>query len=252
MYEGFWKDFLLNNLYIPVLIAILGIVLRIVQQYADKFVELFNKRQKIESMEKIATVRDKLVMELDKNVQAAVASNIDMADKMKAAGHKLDEGQIREINESAKVIIMKSLPSDINGMTPAEILGGEHVMNSMIDSFMEKHVLEYKIKRAAAKGETIQIVEQTQDLIINDRPMDEPPVQDLESDGTIIYDEPILPEYLEEETKGQEEEFQYADDVPEQEYVEIGEQEPEQPAKTSMPIVIERPFFNNTTFNGVG
>lgn len=147
MYEGFWTDMILNNLTVPAIVIVLGIGLKILQHYADKFVELFTTRQKTESMEKIAVVREKLVTELDKNTEAAVASNMDMVDKMKAAGHKLTEEQIKQVNDSAKTIIFKSLPADIGGMTAADILGGDEVLNSMIDSLMEKHVLNYKIKR---------------------------------------------------------------------------------------------------------
>ncbi|MDE7346511.1 MAG: hypothetical protein K2N48_07200 [Muribaculaceae bacterium] len=147
MYEGFWKQVLVGNLMVPFVVIIFGIFLGVAKHYADKLVAIFTERHKVESVEKIARARESLVKELDTNVQAAVASNMDMADKMKAAGHKLTDEEILQINSSAKEIVFRTLPQEISGMTPSEILGGDTVTNALINSLMEKHVLEYKIKR---------------------------------------------------------------------------------------------------------
>lgn len=163
MYDNWFIDTIMNNLTIPAIVIVAGIFLKILQHYADKFVNLFSERQKVESVEKIASIRSNLIRDLDGFVKSAVASNMDMVDKMKAMGHKLTPEQIREVNESAKTIIYKSLPERISEtMTPAEVLGGEHVMNALIESMMEKHVLEYKISRGI---ETSYVDDDTQSIV---------------------------------------------------------------------------------------
>lgn len=248
MYEGFWADMILNNLTVPAIIIVLGIGLKILQHYADKFVEIFTTRQKTESMEKIASVREKLVMELDKNTEAAVASNMDMVDKMKAAGHKLTEEQIQQVNDSAKLIIHKSLPTDIGGMTAADILGGEDVLNSMINSLMEKYVLEYKIKRGAQKSEEIVITP------VYDTPV-YVPEESVELEPTM---EPIQTELPTEDYY-----VPAADDLPQEEYFDSGIDpdemslaevtSPEQPLQETTPTIptiqVQRLVYGNETFN---
>lgn len=147
MYDGFWTETVVQNLAVPMVVILFGIALAIVQHYADKFVKLFIERQKVESVEKIASARQKLTQEIDSTTKSAVASTMDMVDEMKKSGKKLDAEQIATVNDSAKSIVFKSLPADISGMTPSEILGGEDVLNIMINASIEKYVLDYKIQR---------------------------------------------------------------------------------------------------------
>ena len=46
MDANFWKDTLINNLAVPLILVAFGILIAIAQHYANKFVEMFTERQK--------------------------------------------------------------------------------------------------------------------------------------------------------------------------------------------------------------
>lgn len=148
MDANFWKDTLINNLAVPLILVAFGILIAIAQHYANKFVEMFTERQKVESVEKIANARARLIAEIDKSTEGAVASTMDMVDKMKEGGKKLTEEQIAEITNSAKAMIHLTIPKMIGDIPADEILGGSSVVEEIINVSLEKYVLEYKIKRA--------------------------------------------------------------------------------------------------------
>lgn len=148
MDSNFWKDALINNLAVPLLLVAFGILIAIAQHYANKFVAMFTERQKVESVEKIANARARLIAEIDKSTEGAVASTMDMVDKMKEGGKKLTEEQITEITNSAKAMIHLTIPKMIGDISADEILGGSNVVDEIINVSLEKYVLEYKIKRA--------------------------------------------------------------------------------------------------------
>ncbi|MCM1439523.1 MAG: hypothetical protein NC131_10045 [Roseburia sp.] len=163
MYEGFWRETVIQNLWVPLLVVAFSVVIGIAKHYADLFVKMFTERQKVESVEKIASARQKLTQEIDSTTEAAVASTMDMVDNMKKSGKKLTQEQIATVNDSAKSIVFKSLPLDISGMTPSEILGGEDVLNIMIDAAIEKYVLDYKIKRGIKTNTSTGVEEVSND-----------------------------------------------------------------------------------------
>lgn len=169
MDANFWKDTLINNLAVPLILVAFGILIAIAQHYANKFVEMFTERQKVESVEKIANARARLIAEIDKSTEGAVASTMDMVDKMKEGGKKLTEEQIAEITNSAKAMIHLTIPKMIGDIPADEILGGSSVVEEIINVSLEKYVLEYKIKRANS-GMTPTVTQ----------PITSPPVEDTD------------------------------------------------------------------------
>lgn len=140
---GIW-----DHVMIPIIIAI-GVALAfVVKHYADKVSKSIVAKNEISAMEKQSSVRKELLTTLSTIVEAAVGSNMQIANTMKASGQKLTPEQISELNQSAKKLVINSLPPSLtneNGVL-LEIIGGKEKLDAVIDSMMEKYVYEYKIK----------------------------------------------------------------------------------------------------------
>lgn len=139
---------ILDNIAVPIIIAIGGAVLVVVKHYADKVAKSVIAKNEISAMEKQGSVRKSLLETLGTIVEAAVASNMQLADTMKRDGTKLTQDQIVELNLSATQLIYNSLPPSLTNEDGVllEIIGGTDKLNAVIKSMMEKYVYEYKLR----------------------------------------------------------------------------------------------------------
>lgn len=137
-----------ENIIIPIIVAFGAAILWLVKHYLDKIVKGIAVRNEISSMEKRNNIRAQLMDMISQTVQAAVASNMSVADEMKESGNKLTEDQIDQLNSSAKELIIGSLPSSLTQEDGVllEIIGGKDTLDSLIQNLMEKYVYEYKCK----------------------------------------------------------------------------------------------------------
>ena len=103
-------------------------------------------------LEKETAVRKKLLDTIESCVEAAVGSNMQLADSMKEDGNSLTEEQIAKLNKNVKTLVYSSLPSSLTEEdgTLMKIIGGPDKLEALIDAMMEKYVYEYKIKKSAA------------------------------------------------------------------------------------------------------
>lgn len=137
-----------DNILIPVIILIASTILIVARSYAKRLTSSVVSKNEAEALEKVFATKSHIVSELSTIVEAAVASNMQMAQAMKANGHKLTEEEINKLNLSARKMIMTALPSQITDTNGSLIgvMGGKEALDSLIDSLMEKYVYEYKLK----------------------------------------------------------------------------------------------------------
>lgn len=142
----FWS-YVLDHIFVPIMIVIGASVVIVVKHYADKIAKSIVAKNEISSMSKENTVRNELIKTLDEMVKAAVASNMELAKKLKENGRKLTDDEIEELNNTVITLVMNSLPPSLTNDDGVllEIIGGRDKLDAIIRSMMEKYVYEYKI-----------------------------------------------------------------------------------------------------------
>lgn len=145
-----WLNAIFDNIGIPILAALGGVLVFLLKSFADKITKSIVAKNEAASLEKVFAVKSYVMQEITTVVEAAVASNMQIADDMKRAGQKLTEEQIQQLQESAKTLVVNSLPASLteeNG-SMIQIIGGTDKLDALINAMIEKSVYEYKIKKA--------------------------------------------------------------------------------------------------------
>lgn len=145
---------LVQSVLIPIILIMGSGLIAIVKSYASKITNSIIERNKMEMLDYVTSTKNNVLEEMETIVQAAVLSNMQIADKMKEGGKKLAEEQINQLNEAADQMIYKALPSsltDENG-TLLKLIGGKERLDSIIDGMVEKSVIEGKAKLIASKN----------------------------------------------------------------------------------------------------
>lgn len=154
----FWS-YILDHIFVPVMIVIGAALVIVVKHYADKIAKSIVAKNEISSMTKENTARKELIETLNSIVGSAVASNMQLAEAMKKNGQKLTQEQIDELNNTCKTLVINSLPLSLtedNGIL-LEVIGGREKLDAIISSMMEKHVYEYKVKNNLSQINTQSI-----------------------------------------------------------------------------------------------
>lgn len=138
-----------EHITVPIIILVGGVIIAVLKPYAKKITTSMTTKNEMEYLEKMTAAKSNLMDQLDKLVESAVASNMQLAEKMKENGHKLTEDEISELNRSAKDIVVSSLPIEV--LDPEgdlyKLIGGDDKLDKMIMSLMEKHVYAYKLQK---------------------------------------------------------------------------------------------------------
>lgn len=136
-----------DHVVIPLIIAFGAAMLFVFKDRFDKIAKSIVAKNELSEMEKETNIRKQLLETIDNQVKAAVASNMSIANEMKNNGEKLSEDQIRKLNDSAKRLVLNSLPPSLteNNGVLLEIIGGRDKLEGVIEVMLEKHVYEYKI-----------------------------------------------------------------------------------------------------------
>lgn len=147
---GFYQLFqiILDNLAIPILLAFCGGLTFIVKKWADKIVNSITIKNEIDGIEKRMKVRQDIINTLKPTVEAAVATNMQLAEKMRERNGKLSEGDAMLLNNTAKDLIMNTLPPSLtkeDGIL-LDIMGGKAQLETAINIMIEQYVYEYKLK----------------------------------------------------------------------------------------------------------
>lgn len=141
---------ILDNLAVPVLLAIGGGIAVIVTKWLDKIGNSITIKNEIDSIEKRMKTRQQIIETLRPTVEAAVASNMQLADKMRERNGKLSEEDAVALNESAKELVLNTLPkslTDEDGVL-LDIIGGRDQLNTAIKIMIEQYVYDYKLKKS--------------------------------------------------------------------------------------------------------
>lgn len=142
-----------EHIIIPIIIALGTAILLVLKTSFDKIAKSVVAKNELSDMEKKTNIRKELIATIAVEVEAAVGSNMQLADKMKESGQKLTDEQIKSLNNSAKQLVINALPPSLteeNGVL-LEIIGGKDRLEAIIDAMMEKSVYEYKVKKAKAQ-----------------------------------------------------------------------------------------------------
>jgi len=148
-----WK-LILNNIWeaigIPVVVSILGILSYIGTKIVKQIKGIIAAKVELVAISSENQIRQQVYGILDSTVEAAVASNMQLAKKLKERNNgKLEMDDITELQNSCKRLVEQSLPSSLlnENSSTLEILGGKEKINSMISTLIEKHVFGYHNKK---------------------------------------------------------------------------------------------------------
>lgn len=144
-----WASIFSSTVIIPILTVIVTAVAGYIGYRMNKVSKTAMAKNAMAEMEKKNGIRNQVMDLIQKNVRSAVESNMQLADSMKQAGHKLDQDEIKALNNSAKQMIMFNLPLELTNSDGVlcEIIGGPDKLDSIIDTMMEQAVYEIKLKK---------------------------------------------------------------------------------------------------------
>jgi hypothetical protein len=147
-------NFLVVNLLQPLLLIAIPVVIFKAKQYAERITSSTEQKNAKETEKLTAEAKATALERLTQVVGAAVASTQRLANEMRSDGTPLlTNDEISELNQKARDLVHKMLP----GGTTMALLGGKQVFDTLIDSLMERQLLEIKVQEAqieAAHHET--------------------------------------------------------------------------------------------------
>lgn len=165
----------INNIVTPLIVAIVGIGVTIITIMGNRFVKNVEAKTALTKAMKKDSARIDAIKYIETTVEAAVAANMQMANKMKASGHKLTPEESRLLNERARRTIYASLPPEFDdGGVLLALIGNREKLDNIIDNLIEKYVYEYKIKLNQPNNlkEVIQnSMQVNQNPIVKDEPI---------------------------------------------------------------------------------
>lgn len=145
-WDYFWSS-VFDNMVVPILILFGGAIVALIQKFGTKLTKSAEAKNEIANLNKQSATRIQLLNELKVFVEAAVASNMQMAEKLKSvSGGQLSEEQAIELKQSAKDLVYKVLPPSLtedNGVL-LEVIGGKGRLDAIIENLIEQYVYEYK------------------------------------------------------------------------------------------------------------
>lgn len=143
---------ILDNLAVPILLAIGGGLAVIATKWTDKIGNSITVKNEIESIEKRMKTRQDILNTLRPTVEAAVASNMQLASTLRQTNGKLKEEDVELLNNSAKELVLNTLPDSLTEEDGVllDIIGGRDQLEAAIKIMIEQYVYEYKLKASQA------------------------------------------------------------------------------------------------------
>ena len=139
---------LIDNIIMPALLVIASAVLVVLKSYIKKVTDSMIAKNELATLNNIASIKNHLLAEIATIVQAAVSSNMSIANSLKIDNGKLTDDQIIMLQTSARELIYQALPdnlTDDNGSL-MKIIGGKDKLDAIINSLLEHAVIEAKSK----------------------------------------------------------------------------------------------------------
>lgn len=147
MDPALWKA-VVDNILLPIVVVIGASLITIVKSYAKKITDSIIAKNDIVTLDNITSIKNNLLSEIGTIVQAAVFTNMTLAENLKAGGKKLAEEEVTILQDSAKQLIYQSLPvglTDENG-SMLKIIGGKEKLDTIIGGLLEHAVVDAKSK----------------------------------------------------------------------------------------------------------
>lgn len=150
-----WISALFDNIAVPLIVAIGGVVVYLFKSFADRITKSIIAKNEAASLEKVFSVKSYVIQQISTIVDAAVASNMQIVDDMKKAGQKLTDDQIAQLQQSVKELVINSLPGSLTEESGSmiQIIGGQDKLYALIDALLEKSVYEWKIRKYQHKSQ---------------------------------------------------------------------------------------------------
>ena len=118
-----WGSIFSSTVIIPILTVIVTAVAGYIGYRMNKVSKTAMAKNAMAEMEKKNGIRNQVMDLIQKNVRSAVESNMQLADSMKQAGHKLDQEEIKALADRARVYIPQRVAyyAPLLGVQPGRI-----------------------------------------------------------------------------------------------------------------------------------
>ena len=142
-----------DNILLPILVVIGSSLLVIAKTYVKRITDSIIAKNESVSLGNIASIKNHLLAEIATIVQAAVCTNMTIAESLKTGGIKLSDTDVSMLQDSAKQLIYQSLPPSLTDEAGSmlKIIGGKEKLDSIINGALEHAVIEAKGKIALTK-----------------------------------------------------------------------------------------------------
>ena len=137
---------LMDNIITPIIVLIGSAILMVVRSYVKRIRDSSIAKNEIVSLDSLTRVKNNLLEEIETIVNAAVLTNMQLANSMKSGGKKLTDLEAEMLQKSTKTLVYQTLPStltDENGVM-LQVIGGKERLDGLVNNFIEKAVVDAK------------------------------------------------------------------------------------------------------------
>ena len=139
-----------DNVLMPVLMVIGSAVLVVVKSYVKRITDSMIAKNEISTLNNITSIKNNLLAEIATIVQAAVCTNMSLAQSLRQAGdtNYLSDSEIVMLQNTTKELVYQALPASLtedNGSL-LKIIGGKDKLDVIINSQLEHAVINTKSK----------------------------------------------------------------------------------------------------------
>ena len=141
-----------TNIIIPIVLVVGSALVVVARTYVKKITDSMIAKNEVASLNNITSIKNNLLAEIGTIVQAAVSSNMSIADTLKSnANGKLTDVEIAMLQESARKLIYQALPTNLTHQDGSlmQLVGGQDKLDAIITGLLEHSVIESKAKLAA-------------------------------------------------------------------------------------------------------
>ena len=137
---------LMDNIITPIIVLIGSAILMVVRSYVKRIRDSIIAKNEMVSLDSLTRVKNNLLEEIETIVNAAVLTNMQLANSMKSGGKKLTDLEAEVLQKSTKTLVYQTLPStltDDNGVM-LQVIGGKERLDGLVNNFIEKAVVDAK------------------------------------------------------------------------------------------------------------
>ena len=143
---------IVTNVILPIILVIGSAIVVVARTYIKKLTDSMIAKNEVASLNNLTSIKNNLLAEIGTIVQAAVSTNMSIADTLKSnANGKLSDAEINMLQESARKLIYQALPTNLTDQNGSlmQLIGGQDKLDAIISGLLEHAVIEAKSKIAA-------------------------------------------------------------------------------------------------------